>query len=103
MKKREIKGLMHDLLRYLDWRNPASRVFIGKKLEVDLLTKEVFCDEDDVFRFYHEKIDWFHLRLKQLNANLDYFSKAQIIVDSVKEKIDIVYKDEGYSDEIFFT
>lgn len=103
MRKKDINGLINDILGYLGWRNPLSRIFLPRKVEVDLLSKEVLgVDKDDIFKFYHEKINWFHNRIKYLKGELKDFKKAKIEVYGAKEKIKIIYKGSQYSDEVIF-
>jgi hypothetical protein len=103
MRKNQISGVIHDILGYLEYRSPISRIFLGIKIEVNLLNKEIFgVDEDDIFKCYHEKIDWFHNRIKNLKGNLKDFKKAKLYVYGAKEKVEITYKDSDFSNEIIF-
>lgn len=98
MRKKEIKGLVHDLLHYLEWRNPLKDIFLKKKIEVDLISKEVIgSSEDDLFDFYHEKIDWFHDKIKATKTDMSDFKEAKIIVFGSKEEVKIIFKDSEFT------
>ncbi|PIN89571.1 hypothetical protein COU60_03095 [Candidatus Pacearchaeota archaeon CG10_big_fil_rev_8_21_14_0_10_34_76] len=103
MRKKDVKGIIHDLLRYLEWRNPLHNLKFPGKIKVNLLSKEVIgIGEDSLWKMYHEKIEWFHWRLNQLNANLEDFTKARITISGTTEKVEIIYKGENFTDKISF-
>ncbi len=102
MKKNQIKGVMHDFLRYkIDFNPVACKVFLINKLEADLITGELFYpEEDDVSDFYKDKMIWFRERLISLGYKLKDFSEAKVIVSSCNEKIVLKHKDGSVEDEI---
>lgn len=102
MRKNQVKGLMYDILDFMGYKNPLEYSSINKKIEVNLLTKEVLGTADeDISKFYHEKIDWFQKRVKKL-AGLNDFKEAKILVQNNTEKIIITFKSEHFSDKRVF-
>jgi len=101
VRKNQIKGIINDLLDLNGYRNPLGKISLKNKLEANLLTKELLSvDEDDVYKFYLEKISWFHNRIKELKGNLKDFEEAKIIASLNKETIKITYKGEKFSDRV---
>jgi len=76
MKKKEIKGLIHDLLDLRIWRHPLELIFLNRKVEVNLLTGEVLgLDEDSLWELYKEKEAWFKERVGE---DISHFEEAKI-------------------------
>lgn len=78
MRKKDVNGIVHDLLHYLVWRNPLKNILL------------------------HEKIDWFWYRIKYLKEDINEFKEAKIIISGAKEKVKIIYKDSEFTGELSF-
>jgi hypothetical protein len=89
MKKNQIKGVMHDFLRYkIDFNPVACKVFLINKLEADLITGELFYpEEDDVSDFYKDKMIWFRERLISLGYKLKDFSEAKVMFQAATKRL----------------
>jgi hypothetical protein len=100
MRKKEIRGIMHDLLAYYEWRNPLSKFSVDVDFEVDLLSGEISREGgDDIYRFFKAKVEWFLNRVSELKGNLEDFESAKIFVTSDGEKVVILYKGEKFEKE----
>lgn len=102
MKKVLVKSLMHDLLHLGMDFHPLEHFSNVENLELDLLSgKIIYPDEDSVLDFYKKKGVWFKDRVKVLNGESD-FQKAKVIVSGRKESVEIVFKNQSFSDELVF-
>lgn len=107
MKINQIKGIVHDLLYLENWKNPMEGWSLKNKFEIDLLKKEIIrIDikiENDIFwEIYSNKINWFQNRIKELNGDLNDFQEAKIYVENNTERVDIVFKNKHFSENMLF-
>ena len=101
MRKNQIKGILHDLLRFGDWKNPLEYAELKKKVEVNLINGVISKYEDeDIFEFFNDKVRWFKDRVEKLGGNLSDFHSAKIFLEGLTEKVEVVYKEEKFSDSI---
>jgi hypothetical protein len=102
MRKKDIKGIAHDLINYRRDFNPvANKIFLIPRLEVNLITGEIFYpEEDDVYEFYKSKLDWFLRRISTLGGDVKHFNLAKIVVEGSREKVFIMYRGEKFEEEI---
>lgn len=101
MRKKDINGIINDLMELISWRNPVhdnmAFSFIGNKLTLNLLTGKIeYPEEDSLTKLYREKRDWFVKRVHNLGGKLSDFEEATIIVFGAKEKVKIRYKGEVF-------
>lgn len=103
MRKKDVRGMVNDLLHLNEDFNPLDNITLKDKLEANLVTGEIFyVDEDDVYKFYKQKVFWFKDRVEILNGNLGDFKKARILVHLNKETVKINYKGEEFSESRVF-
>ena len=103
MRKKDINGIMNDLLFLSDWKNPIQLFFIDNKVEVDLINEKISDFENtSLWELYQEKIKWFKERIKKLNGNLEDFQEAKIFTHGSIEKIKIIFKGKEFSKQRFF-
>ncbi|MEI7718834.1 MAG: hypothetical protein WCI72_03115 [archaeon] len=99
MRKNQIKGMINDLLELSSWEHPLTHFSEIDEVKVDLLSGEVFYpDEDNVWKFYKGKAEWFRKRIKELKSESE-FQKAILIVNNHKERVEITFKNENFSGE----
>jgi hypothetical protein len=96
MKKKEIKGIIHDLLELRGWKNPLENIFVDRKIEVNLLTGEIFgLEQDSLWKLYKEKSEWFKNRV---GSAIKDFEEAKILAYGAEEKIKIVFREKTFED-----
>ena len=101
MKSSELKGVVNDLLHLGEDFNPIVYVFIQNKLEADLLDSTIiYPEQDDVWKFYKDKITWFQNRIISLKGNLLDFESAGIRVFGHEERAKIIYKGKIFEGRI---
>jgi hypothetical protein len=98
MRKKDINGIINDLLELGNWRHPMEIVWVPKKFETNLITGKTNAS-GSLKEFYEEKSEWFKKRIKNLGGNLKDFTEAKIIIFGAKEKIKLIYKDEEFVKE----
>lgn len=100
MKNKDIKGVIHDLSDFCDWKNPLNNLWIKKIYKIDLIKGKInLTGEDSIISFLKNKRKWFKERIKKLNGNLKDFEKAIITIKGAKEKIEIAYKGNKFKKE----
>ncbi|MFW6283024.1 MAG: hypothetical protein ACOC1P_03155 [Minisyncoccales bacterium] len=103
MRKKDINGIINDLLCLNDYKNPLELFFIDKKVEVDLINGEISgIERDSLWEFHKEKIKWFKKRVNELNGNLEDFQEAKIFVHGAIEKIVIIFKGKKFTKQRFY-
>lgn len=103
MKKTHVKSIINSLLTLNEWKRPSeiNSCLKHREIMVDLLKGEVLGSrKESIWKFYHEKVDWFKAIIKKLNGNLKDFQKANIYVNNITERIEIKYKNEVFSGKI---
>ncbi|MFW5847228.1 MAG: hypothetical protein ACOCUU_03670 [Nanoarchaeota archaeon] len=102
MKKSQIKSIMHNLLDLQDYKNPLQDIFVTNKISINLLTSEIFgIEKDSLYKLYKEKSSWFQNRINDLDGK-KYISEAKIFADGHKEKVEIVFNREKFSQQRIF-
>ena len=94
MRKKDIPGILNDLLNYLDYQSPITHYFVESPIKVNLLTGELSREEEDrdSYNFYKNKIKWFQERIEKLKGNLSDFEFAELTDFGHSEEIKIIYK-----------
>jgi hypothetical protein len=91
---------MHDLLNFGDWQNPLDKSMKQENAQVNLLTKKILGTDDyGIIDFFKEKAKWFGERVKKLGGG-EEFQKAEIKIRGNTEIVEIIFKDEKFSDQI---
>lgn len=100
MKRSHINGICYDILDVLSYINPLWRVNIKGTYKIDLLTGENNREtpkEDSVTEMLERKREWFLKRVGSLKWNPEDFQKAEITISDNTERVDIIYKNEEFS------
>ena len=98
MRANQVKGIVNDLVHVSEDFNPMNWVWLKEKRNFDLLGKRSF-GKDSLAKLYEMKRNWFLERIKKLKGNLSDFQKAKIYIFGKKEKIEVVYKNQIFSNE----
>ncbi len=98
MRANQVKGIVNDLVHVSEDFNPMNWVWLKEKRNFDLLGKRSF-GKDSLAKLYEMKRNWFLERIKKLKGNLNDFQKAKIHIFGKKEKIEVVYKNQIFSNE----
>jgi len=103
MRKKDINGILYDILDLRNWETPLNYFSIPYKVEINLLTGKLnVVEEDNVTNLLKEKRKWFKERVRKLKGRLSDFEKAKIIIFGAKEKIEINFKDTEFKKERIF-
>lgn len=97
MRKKDVNGILHDLLELDCWWNPSRIFFIDKRVEINLLTGN--CSDSSgstLAKLLQSKREWFVDRVLSLGGCLEDFEKAVIIVYGTRERIEFIYKGEEF-------
>lgn len=101
MRKKDIQGIVNDLINLEAWKNPLYWAFVRERRTFDLLSKKIAPEEkgDSISELMEDKRAWFQERIKNLKGNLNDFKKATITVSGFIEKIEIIYNKETFFQE----
>ncbi len=101
MKSSQLKGVVNDLVHLGEDFNPIVYAFIQNKLETDLIDGTIiYPEQDDVWKFYKDKIKWFKERILSLKGKLEDFEEAKIRVFGHEEKVRLKYKGKIFEGRI---
>jgi hypothetical protein len=102
--RKKIKSILHDLKEVYDYKNPLSIMNFSGSFKIDLISGQVIYqgEDDSLKEVYEIKRSWFVSRIKELKGNLEDFEKAEILIESMKEKIVLIYKGERFESSKIF-
>ncbi len=97
MRKKDINGIVNDLLDLRSWENPLNFLYVNPIIEFNLLSGSCSQDEDDSFtELLEEKRKWFLDRVASLNGSVGDFQEAKIIIKARQEIVELTYRGDVF-------
>ena len=99
MKKKEMQGIVNDLVELRSWRNPLKRISVKGKATLNLLTRNVsgpIHEKDSLGKLLKEKLEWFKERMIKEGIDTSFISEAKIIINRCTENAKIIYKGKEF-------
>jgi hypothetical protein len=100
MRRKDIGGIVNDLIELRCWWNPARMFWIEERIVFDLLTGvSNGLPTSTLHKLMRAKRDWFLRRVRSLDGDLEDFERAEIVVYGMKEVVSLVYGGELFEKE----